>query len=281
MIADLSSINKKVAEQPVPQQQSSEIKTASLGGGGASYLGGPASYLGGPAIAAAIVNKLGENFEQQLAPETPRPGVSQTLTRPAALLAGPAELPALRLPARADGAQGGAEARGAGAREGTRAEKEEDRQEEESSKRRYSESRGEPRAVPRGTRDAARQRRSTVARIQELPLRIASMGPAADQLRAQLLADASPRMSYTLQQSDNQRVIDMLSDIPRQHRASDGNGDLRQPLAAGAVLSRPGSVACSCCSSSSCSSWCTSPRPRSRRRNRRSSSGSSPSSIWR
>ena len=89
VIADLSSINRKVAEQPVPQQQSSEIKTASLGGGGASYLGGPASYLGGPAsylggpaIASAIVNKLGENFEQQLAPRAPRPGVSPTLTRP-------------------------------------------------------------------------------------------------------------------------------------------------------------------------------------------------------
>ena len=82
LIADLSNINKKVAEQPMPQQQTSEIKTASLGGGGSSFLGGPASYLGGPAAAAMIVNKLGENFEQQVAPQAKRPGVSATLTRP-------------------------------------------------------------------------------------------------------------------------------------------------------------------------------------------------------
>jgi hypothetical protein len=81
VIADLSNINKKVAEQPVEQKETSEIKTASISGGG-SYLGGAASYLGGPAAAAAIVNKLGENFEQQLAPQKQRPGVSETLTRP-------------------------------------------------------------------------------------------------------------------------------------------------------------------------------------------------------
>jgi hypothetical protein len=74
VLADLSHINKQVAEQPEPQTQTSEIKTASIAG--------PASYLGGPAIAAIIGNRLGENFEQQVAPQTPHPGVSQVLTRP-------------------------------------------------------------------------------------------------------------------------------------------------------------------------------------------------------
>jgi len=73
VIADLSRINKRVAEQPEPQRQSEEIKTASLSG--------PASYLSGPATAAIIANRLGENFEQQLAPRTPHPGLSETLTR--------------------------------------------------------------------------------------------------------------------------------------------------------------------------------------------------------
>jgi murein L,D-transpeptidase YafK len=74
VIADLSNINKRVAEQPQIQPQAAEIKTASIAG--------TASYLGGPAAAAAIVNKLGENFEQQVAPVAPRAGVSPTLTRP-------------------------------------------------------------------------------------------------------------------------------------------------------------------------------------------------------
>ncbi len=73
VIADLSRINKRVAEQPEPATQTSEIKTASLAG--------PASYLGGPATAAIVANRLGENFEQQLAPRAPHPGVSETLTR--------------------------------------------------------------------------------------------------------------------------------------------------------------------------------------------------------
>jgi murein L,D-transpeptidase YafK len=74
VIADLSNINKRVAEQPQIEPQTAEIKTASIAG--------TASYLGGPAAAAMIVNKLGENFEKQLAPQALRPGVSQTLTRP-------------------------------------------------------------------------------------------------------------------------------------------------------------------------------------------------------
>jgi hypothetical protein len=74
VIADLSNINKKVAEQPTLEPQAAEIKTASLAG--------PAAYLGAPAAAAMIVNKLGENFEQQVAPETNRAGISTTLTRP-------------------------------------------------------------------------------------------------------------------------------------------------------------------------------------------------------
>ena len=145
MIADLSSINKKVAEQPVPQQQSSEIKTASLGGGGASYLGGPASYLGGPAIAAAIVNKLGENFEQQLAPETPRPGVSQTLTRP---LPCSLAMPSCRRYAslREQMAHKAAFKIDEPEREKARApKKKKSAKKKKSSKRRYSESSGEPR----------------------------------------------------------------------------------------------------------------------------------------
>jgi murein L,D-transpeptidase YafK len=144
LIADLSSINKKVAEQPVPQQQSSEIKTASLGGGGASYLGGPASYLGGPAIAAAIVNKLGENFEQQLAPETPRPGVSQTLTRP---LPCSLAMPSCRRYAslREQMAHKAALKIDEPEREKARAPKKKKSAKKKSSKRRYSESSGEPR----------------------------------------------------------------------------------------------------------------------------------------
>ncbi len=73
VIADLGRINKRVAEQPEPKTETAEIKTASLAG--------PASYLGGPATAAIIGNRLGENFEQQLAPRTPRAGLSETLTR--------------------------------------------------------------------------------------------------------------------------------------------------------------------------------------------------------
>jgi murein L,D-transpeptidase YafK len=72
VIADLSHINKRVAEQPEPATQTSEIKTASLQG--------PVSYLGGPAT-AVMGSRNGENFEQQLAPSDGRPGVSETLTR--------------------------------------------------------------------------------------------------------------------------------------------------------------------------------------------------------
>lgn len=74
VIADLSRINKQVAEQPEPQTQTAEIKTASISG--------PAAYLSGPAIAAVIGNRLGDNFEQRLAPHMPHPGVSKVLTRP-------------------------------------------------------------------------------------------------------------------------------------------------------------------------------------------------------
>lgn len=73
VITDLANINTRVAEQPPPQPQPAEIKTASLAT--------TASYLGGPA-AAVILNKLGENFQQQVAPDTQRAGVSSTLTRP-------------------------------------------------------------------------------------------------------------------------------------------------------------------------------------------------------
>jgi len=73
VIADLSRINKRVAEQPKPQTETAEIKTASLAG--------PASYLGGPAT-AVMGSRIGQNFEQQLAPQSPHAGLSQTLTRP-------------------------------------------------------------------------------------------------------------------------------------------------------------------------------------------------------
>jgi murein L,D-transpeptidase YafK len=73
VIADLSRINKRVAEQPEPATQTSEIKTASLQG--------PVSYLGGPAATAVMGSRNGDNFEQQLAPRDARPGVSETLTR--------------------------------------------------------------------------------------------------------------------------------------------------------------------------------------------------------
>jgi len=74
VIADLSHINKRVAEQPEPKTETAEIKTASLAG--------PASYLGGPITASIVTNRVGENFEQQLAPRKPHPGLSETLTRP-------------------------------------------------------------------------------------------------------------------------------------------------------------------------------------------------------
>ena len=73
VIADLSKINKQVAEQPEPQTQTAEIKTASITG--------PISYLGGPATAAVVGNRLGENFEAQVAPKTAHAGVSEVLTR--------------------------------------------------------------------------------------------------------------------------------------------------------------------------------------------------------
>jgi murein L,D-transpeptidase YafK len=76
VIADLSTINKRVAEQPQIEPQTAEIKTASIA------VAGTASYLGGPAAAALIANKLGENFEKQVATQAARPGVSETLTRP-------------------------------------------------------------------------------------------------------------------------------------------------------------------------------------------------------
>jgi murein L,D-transpeptidase YafK len=74
VLADLSSINKRVAEQPRIEPQTAEIKTASIVGA--------ASYLGGPAAAVMAVNMLGENFEKRVAPQAARPGVSETLTRP-------------------------------------------------------------------------------------------------------------------------------------------------------------------------------------------------------
>ena len=124
-----SNINKKVAEQPVPQTADVRDQDGVAQGGVPSRR--PASYLGGPAAAAMIVNKLGENFEQQVAPETTASRRQRDADAPAALLARSAELPPLRLAARAAGAQGIAEARGARAREGAVAEEEEDRQEEE------------------------------------------------------------------------------------------------------------------------------------------------------
>lgn len=72
VIAELSGINKRVAEQPEPQTQTSEIKTASISA--------PASYLGGPPPTAVAGSRMGENFEQQVALNAPRPGVSTTLT---------------------------------------------------------------------------------------------------------------------------------------------------------------------------------------------------------
>lgn len=74
VIADLSNINKRVAEQPQVQPQTAEIKTASISG--------MASFLGGPVPPPAPTNKLGENFEQQVAPQADRTGLSPTLTRP-------------------------------------------------------------------------------------------------------------------------------------------------------------------------------------------------------
>jgi murein L,D-transpeptidase YafK len=72
MIADLSHINTRVAEEKV------EVAPAKV----ASIIG-PASYLGGPTAAAAgtIANKLAENYEQQVAPTKAHPGVSPLLTR--------------------------------------------------------------------------------------------------------------------------------------------------------------------------------------------------------
>ncbi|MEI9902000.1 MAG: hypothetical protein WDN31_19965 [Hyphomicrobium sp.] len=74
MIADLGRINTRVcraagAEDGAERDQDRLDRA------------GPASYLGGPA-AAMIVNKLGENFEQQIAPLVQRAGISPTLTRP-------------------------------------------------------------------------------------------------------------------------------------------------------------------------------------------------------
>jgi murein L,D-transpeptidase YafK len=74
VIADLSTINKRVAEQPQLQPQTAEIKTASISG--------TASFLGGPPAGPTPANRLGENFEQQLAPQAARAGISPTLTRP-------------------------------------------------------------------------------------------------------------------------------------------------------------------------------------------------------
>jgi hypothetical protein len=73
VIADLSTINKRVAEQPQVQPQTAEIKTASISG--------TAAFLSTPLPQPAPVNKLGENFEQQIAPQAARGGISQTLTR--------------------------------------------------------------------------------------------------------------------------------------------------------------------------------------------------------
>ncbi len=78
VIADLSNINKKVAEQPTLAAADGRDQD----GVAWRRISAAGSYLGGPAAAAMIVNKLGENFEQQVAPETQRAGVSATLTRP-------------------------------------------------------------------------------------------------------------------------------------------------------------------------------------------------------
>jgi len=74
VIADLSRINKRVAEQPQIKPQTAEIKTASISGA--------ATFLGGPAAATIIANRLGENFERQFAPLSQREGLSPVLTRP-------------------------------------------------------------------------------------------------------------------------------------------------------------------------------------------------------
>jgi murein L,D-transpeptidase YafK len=74
VIADLGRINKRVAEQPQPETQTAEIKTASISA--------PATYFKGPATAAIFGNRLGDNFEQQVAPRRPNPGLSEVLTRP-------------------------------------------------------------------------------------------------------------------------------------------------------------------------------------------------------
>ena len=158
VIADLGTINKKVAEQPVEQQQTSEIKTASIGGG-VSYLGGAASYLGGPAAAAAIINKLGENFEQQLAPQAQRPGVSETLTRP---LHCSLALPSCRRYAslREQLAHKASLKLEEPEREKARSPKKKKTAKKKTSKRRYSESRGETREYyePRHQRQASDDR---------------------------------------------------------------------------------------------------------------------------
>jgi len=76
VIASLRSINKRVAEQStvVAGASTAEIKTASIVT--------PTSYFASAATTGVAANRLGENFELQLAPETPRKGVSETLTRP-------------------------------------------------------------------------------------------------------------------------------------------------------------------------------------------------------
>ena len=136
VIADLSNINKKVAEQPTLQPQTAEIKTASLAG--------PAAYLGGPAAAAMIINKLGENFEQQVAPETQRAGVSATLTRP---LPCSLALPSCRRYAslREQLAHKATLKLEEPEREKVRSSKKKKTAKKKTSKRRYSESRGEVR----------------------------------------------------------------------------------------------------------------------------------------
>lgn len=75
VIAEISRINSTVAEAPPVKTEPSEIKTASIATP-ASF-----SYLGMTAATAAA-DKLGENFEQRLAPQSQREGVSNVLTRP-------------------------------------------------------------------------------------------------------------------------------------------------------------------------------------------------------
>ncbi|MBI1648628.1 murein L,D-transpeptidase [Hyphomicrobium sulfonivorans] len=74
VIADLSHINKRVAEQPQVKPQTTEIKTASISG--------PAAYFTGPTASRVIANRLGDNFELQLAPQTSREGISPVLAKP-------------------------------------------------------------------------------------------------------------------------------------------------------------------------------------------------------